>query len=258
MVSAPTIAPPNTTIPGLSVDESREDETQLPAGVPDSKNSGLLAAEDVPDHVARPAARQPLRVQSAGKRSSTCESLQATRVAAPADYVVVAGDVDVSHISCRALRPQIQLPVRDDAGADTGADLDEDQWVWSGKMTLSQGHHVDVVVDEHRAMEVLPKPVSYRETIPARHDRRTDGPAAGELNRPRKADAEAPQLGLTNPDAAEQLFSPLGNPFQRRRWPDGDDPSLHARPARSRPDRRQLRGSPSRPLPRQQRTPPTR
>ena len=53
--------------------------------------------------------------------------LEAADVAAAADDVLVAGRADVADVAGRAVRAAVDVAVGDDAAADAGADLDEEQ-----------------------------------------------------------------------------------------------------------------------------------
>ena len=81
----------------------------------------------------------------------------------------------------------MDVPVGDDAAADAGADLDQEQVVGLAPVhpVLAAGHDVDVVVDEHGRAVAAGEPLRDREAVPAGHDRRVDRPPAVELDRAR-------------------------------------------------------------------------
>lgn len=78
-------------------------------------------------------------------------------------------------------------------------------------MQLAEGHQVHVVVDEHRAAELLADRVPHREPVPARHDRRDDRHAVAEADRPGHPDARPVHLGdqALVAQLAEQVQRPL-------------------------------------------------
>ena len=62
-------------------------------------------------------------------------------------------DLDVADVAGAALRAAVEPAVRDDAGADAGPDLDDDDVVVAGRdarSPLPEGQDVDVVVDPDR------------------------------------------------------------------------------------------------------------
>src|SRR4029453_1622533 len=77
----------------------------------------------------------------------------AAHAAAAHDLASARLDVDVADVARRALRAAVNPPVDDDACADPGADLDEDEVVDAATASsgeLAERHHVDVVVDPDR------------------------------------------------------------------------------------------------------------
>lgn len=81
--------------------------------------------------------------------------LEASELSAPALDDAFAHR-HVSDVPGAALGASMQGPPGHEAGADTGADLDEDDVPVSGSKPaaeLTEGHHVHVVVDPHRCME---------------------------------------------------------------------------------------------------------
>jgi hypothetical protein len=118
--------------------------------------------------------------------------LDAAEVAAMAARAFLV-DADVADVAGRAVGAAVHLAVADDAAADAGADLDDEE---VGQRTLqppqlAQRHQVDVVVDEHRRGVVLAQVVADREAVPGRHQRRVHELADGEVDRPGHADADA-------------------------------------------------------------------
>jgi hypothetical protein len=83
--------------------------------------------------------------------------LETARVAARAHGTVVV-DPDVADVPGAAAGTAVDRAVDDDAAANAGADLDEEQVVDGSSQPgvhLPERHDVDVVVDEHRAPEML-------------------------------------------------------------------------------------------------------
>ena len=58
--------------------------------------------------------------------------------------------------------------------------------------------------------------------VPARHDRRADGPAGGELDRAGQADADAADVGRAAADLGQQLGEAVVQPGQHDLGPAGD------------------------------------
>src|SRR5215217_7554858 len=66
------------------------------------------------------------------------------------------------------------MPVRDDAAADAGADLDEEHVVFAlakAIPVLAQRHHVHVVVHEYGRFVLACERLTYGKPIPTGHDR---------------------------------------------------------------------------------------
>ncbi len=129
-------------------------------------------------------------------RRSPGERLETADVAAAAHDGRIVGDLDVTHVAGAALCPAMQVPVRDDPGADPGPDLDHDHVGVAGGDTgapLPEGQDIDVVVDPDRGAVARGEPLADRVAVPAGHDRRRDRPARPEFDRPRDADADPPQ-----------------------------------------------------------------
>ena len=89
----------------------------------------------------------------------------------------VVDDLDVADVAGATLRAAVDPPVRDDAGADAGADLDDhDVVVADGDAgpPLAKGEEVHVVVDPDRRAVSIGEPLAHGVAVPARHDRRRD------------------------------------------------------------------------------------
>src|SRR5690606_778568 len=104
----------------------------------------------------------------------------------------------------------------DDAAADTGGGLDEQQVlrVGPGGEVLAEGHDVDVVVHQHRHGDAAADVLGDVEAVPAGHDRRVDRASGGVLDRAGEADADAQEVGLGPPRLVEELASSLDHPVQ--------------------------------------------
>ena len=113
------------------------------------------------------------------------ERLEAAPVAAPADDVVVVGHVDVADVAGRAVGAAVHVTAGDDARADAGAHLHEEQelHVPPRRPVLAHRHDVHVVVDQRGRAEAHGQPLADGIAVPSGHDRRADGTAGGELDR---------------------------------------------------------------------------
>src|SRR5690606_14893316 len=127
-----------------------------------------------------------------GQCAAAGDRLQAAGVAAAARDVVGAGHPDVPDVAGGALGPAVQPPAGDDAAADAGADLDEEQVLRGGAAVpeLAQRQGVDVVVDQDVEVVAVGEVAGDGVLVPARHDRRVDRPPGGELDGPGHADAD--------------------------------------------------------------------
>ena len=104
---------------------------------------------------------------------------------------------DVAEVAGRALRAAVELAAADDARADAGGDLDEDEVVdvRVDRGVLAERHDVDVVVDEDRAAERGRDVGRDVVAVPAGHDRRRGRAPGGVLDRTGQAEADAGELG---------------------------------------------------------------
>jgi len=110
-----------------------------------------------------------------GQGGAAGVGFQAAASAAPAQHRGSAFHRDVPDVAGGAVRAPVQLPVREDAGPDPGADLHEDEIAGAAGQAgplLADRHRVHVVVDDDEEAEPLGEPVAYREVVPARHDGR--------------------------------------------------------------------------------------
>ena len=118
-----------------------------------------------------------------------------------------------------ALRAAVQPPVRDEAGPDAGTDLDVEHVALAAaeaRPQLPERHDVHVVVDPGGHGVAGGEPVAHRVRVPARHDRRRDRAAAGELDRAGEPDAHPPQRRRRLRPGRQQLVEQLLDPAQDR------------------------------------------
>ena len=115
-------------------------------------------------------ASTPVARSRAGDRRPAGDGLEAADVAAAAHGVDVVGDLDVAEVAGRALGAAAQLAVADDPAADAGGDLDEQQVVDVREPdgVLAERHHVDVVVDDDDAVELVARRSPGRRNRPSR------------------------------------------------------------------------------------------
>ena len=111
------------------------------------------------------------------------------------------------------LSAAVQVAADDQPCADPGVGLDVDQLIGGAPMqvVLAARHHVGVVVDDRDAGEPLAQPLGDREPVPSRHGRGVDRPAAGEVDRCRQADADAPNPAWVKARALAQRIQPVGH-----------------------------------------------
>ena len=119
----------------------------------------------------------------------------------------------MTDVSGAALHPALDRAVRDDARADTGADLDEDEIIDSAGTSfrsLAEGHDVDVVVDLNRHTEAIGKPLAHGVGVPAGHDRGSDWSPGLELDGTWETHTDTPghtpRLSRYRPHIVEELL----------------------------------------------------
>ena len=163
-------------------------------------------------------------MQPVGEGAAAGDRLEAADVPAAAHHVVVVADVDVPDVAGRAVGAAVHVPAGDDARADAGADLHEQQerLVAPVHPVLADRHDVHVVVDQRRHAEVLRQPLAHRVVVPARHDRRVHGPAGDVLDRPGQADADAAERAEVAAGLAQQLLDRRLEPGEQRVGAFGD------------------------------------
>ena len=129
------------------------------------------------------------RAQPGGDRRAAGHGFEATHVPAAAHRIDVVGDLDVAEVAGGALGTAAQLPVADDAAADSRGNLDEHEVVDVAEAdgVLPERHHVDVVVDDDDDVERGADERRHVEAVPAGHDRRVGRAAGGVLDRARAA-----------------------------------------------------------------------
>jgi hypothetical protein len=165
-------------------------------------------------------------LQLAGQGAPTGHGLDAAPVAAPAQGVAGVGDLHVAKVAGGAVGAPVDDPAGHDPAADAGGDLDEQQVVdrvAPARPVLAERHDVDVVVHEHRHPGVRGgEGGGHGHPVPARHDRRADGPAGGELDRAGQADADAAHVGRAAAGLGQQHGEALVQPGQHDLGPAGD------------------------------------
>ena len=184
-----------------------------------------MPGEHLVDDVAAGPRGQPEPADSrAAIAAAARDRLQATDVPAPADDVVVVGDVDVADVARRTVGTAMDVATGDDPAADAGADLHEHQerLVAPVRPVLAEGHDVHVVVDERRYAEALGEPSADGVEVPAGHDRRRDRASGGELDRPGQADADAAERGSAASGSLEEAVEGSLEPGQHDLRPGGD------------------------------------
>ena len=153
-----------------------------------------LLVEDRAQNRASALPRRRLAV--AGERRASREGFEAAAHAAAADHLAVAGrHVDVTDVARRALGAAMDSSVDDDARADPGADLDEDEVLdaaAAARRELAERHHVHVVVEPH-GHAAPGEPRAHVVPVPPRHDRRRDRQRRLELDGARNADPDPPE-----------------------------------------------------------------
>jgi hypothetical protein len=203
------------------VDRRGEHLTELAAGGADHRGDLRVALAEPQDDVAHVGGGQSGGGQLERERAAACHRLEAAAVAAAAEHVVVVAHMDVADVAGGALRAPQRAPVRDQPGADPGADLHEHQVLGVGPRAgaLSQRHQVGVVVDERGGAEALAQPLRDGVAVPAGHDRRRDRHAGRVLDRSGNADADAEQRAGRR---AHQPLEPFLQPGEHGLRPVGD------------------------------------
>ena len=223
------------------------------SAVTDPRRSSAVAQPQAPALARRRLARRARspRRRPAPRGSRCCRSGRSTSRS--------SDDLDVPDVAGRPLRAAVEPPVRDDPGADAGADLDDDDVVVAGgdaRPPLAEREHVDVVVDPDRRVVAVREPLADRVAVPAGHDRRRDRPAGPELDRTGHADADAPQppgqrrgvVASSWPNSSSTRSSATSGPSAMlgRLVVVAEDPAVERRhrdvDARSRRGRRPARG----------------
>ena len=131
------------------------------------------------------------------RRSRPCRS---DRSAGRAAGNAAAGDavgLGVADVACRSGGAAQNPAPTDDPGADTGADLDDEQvrdrrTGFGRGRELTDGERVGVVLDMGRGVVPAADRFAHVETVPARHDRRVHDPTTRILHRVGQPDRHAP------------------------------------------------------------------
>ena len=179
------------------VDQRREHLAEVAAGLADHVDGArVAAAHQLDDVVAGGGRRTPRRAERGRQRrdrrrpprgSPGCRSGRSRRRRAATRTWPRSPAVPwAPRWSSPPEMMPAPMPVRD---------LDEDQVVDVGQVgvPLAQGHDVDVVVDEHRDVEVALHVAGHVVAVPAGHDRRVDRAAGRVLDGPGQADADRGQ-----------------------------------------------------------------
>src|SRR5690606_32648263 len=183
----------------------------------------VAALDELDDVLARLRGEAGL-LEVAGEGGPGGECLEAAAVAARARHLGSAGDVDVAEVAGGALGAALQEAAGDDACADAGGDLHEDEVVdvGPGVLALAEGHDVDVVVDEHGRVEAGGESPRHVVVVPARHDRRVDGAPGGVFDGAGQPDPDREQVARGAVEGGEQALRLRGDPAQHRLGPLGD------------------------------------
>ena len=166
------------------VDEAhagREHLADVATGLPHRLDRVDVAAlHELDDVLTRGGRRARCARQRPSERGAGGERLEASAVAARARHVGAARDVDVADVAGGALGAALQESARDDAGADAGRHLHEDQVVdvGPGVLALAERHDVHVVVDQHGSVE------AWRANQPGTSKRSQPGMIGGLMGRP--------------------------------------------------------------------------
>src|SRR5690606_15716073 len=155
------------------VDQAGEDVADAASGLADHPDRERVPGGDQGGHRAAVGGRHAGLGEPGGQCAAAGDRLQAAGVAAAARDVVGAGHPDVPDVAGGALGPAVQPPAGDDAAADAGADLDEEQVLRGGAAVpeLAQRQGVDVVVDQDVEVVAVGEVAGDGVLVPARHDR---------------------------------------------------------------------------------------
>ena len=126
---------------------------------------------------------------------------------------------DMAEVAGGALGPAQRAAGGDDARADAGSHLDQQQVVdlRITRGSLAHDHRVHVVVDEHEGSE-MPQSLGDVRAVPTGHDRRADDGPVGELDGSWHRSAHPPQrkirvaqLGQTGGNSLEHHIRAVGD-----------------------------------------------
>src|SRR5215212_106422 len=182
------------------------------ADVPRGERTALV--EDLPEDGGEAFLRAPLRF--GGDCRSGGHRFEAPPVAARANRPVRV-HADVPYVPSAPLAAALQMPVRDDAAADAGADLDEEHVVFAladAVPVLAQRHHVHVVVHEDRGIVLVGERRAYGKPVPTRHDRRAPQNPRGALHGARNPHTYGHYVPRISPLLCEQLRKQLLDPVE--------------------------------------------
>src|SRR5699024_2222516 len=109
------------------VDDARDYLADIPSCFPNRLHRHRVARTDEFDNPLGAVDRVPLLAQGVDDGVTAREGFQTAEVAAEARDVACSGHGDVTEVPGRALFPTAKFAVNDQAGADAGGDLDEDE-----------------------------------------------------------------------------------------------------------------------------------
>jgi hypothetical protein len=109
-------------------------------------------------------------------RRTPSHRFKTASVSAAAHDVVVARNVDVPYVTGGTLGPTMNSAIFDDATANAGPDLDEQQVVGVAPAApvFAKRHQVDIVVDQGVRAVSMCEPLGNWIAVPAGHDWRAD------------------------------------------------------------------------------------
>ena len=170
------------------------------------------------DHVAGIVHGEAFRPEIARQRPAGGMRLDAADLAAAAKRLPAPLELNVTDIAGRPLRTAIDPSIGEDAAADFGSRLDEDELVDLRPVTMVLGERkqIDIVVGEYRTVEMFAEPAGNVEIVPPAHDRGTDDAAGIVVDRRRQADPDAENLVLDPADLLDELTHPGCDPRQDR------------------------------------------